>query len=103
MAKQNSSRPTRRILRPGTANRSTRPAHRRHGIASGLIDALLERLRKQHARTLFLEVAEDNDAARALYRHIGFREVGRREGYYASKNGAADAVVLGLDLDSIGQ
>jgi ribosomal-protein-alanine N-acetyltransferase len=51
------------------------------------------------AERMFLEVAEDNAAARALYARAGFAEAGRRRGYYARPDGpAADALVLALDL-----
>ena len=49
---------------------------------------------------MFLEVAEDNRAARALYAAAGFASVGRRPAYYA-RPGAADAVaalILRRDL-----
>jgi ribosomal-protein-alanine N-acetyltransferase len=42
-----------------------------------------------------LEVGEDNTPARRLYARAGFREVGRRPGYYA---GGKAALVLRRDL-----
>lgn len=51
------------------------------------------------ARRLFLEVAEDNTAARALYRRTGFESVGRRPRYYARAGAApVDALLLSLNL-----
>ena len=48
---------------------------------------------------LFLEVAEDNVAARALYERAGFGQIGRRKAYYAAPDGGrTDALVLALDL-----
>jgi ribosomal-protein-alanine N-acetyltransferase len=48
---------------------------------------------------VFLEVDEDNEPARRLYRRAGFREVGRRPGYYPQAGGnAATALVLRRDL-----
>ena len=46
-----------------------------------------------------LEVRGGNDAAMALYHKLGFREVGRRKGYYAK--GGEDAVLMDLDLRRI--
>jgi [ribosomal protein S18]-alanine N-acetyltransferase len=54
---------------------------------------------RRGAARLFLEVAEDNTAARALYAQTGFVEAGRRVGYYARTDGStADALVLARDL-----
>ncbi|MET0429646.1 MAG: ribosomal-protein-alanine acetyltransferase, partial [Microvirga sp.] len=51
------------------------------------------------ARIVFLEVEEGNAPALALYRRLGFREVGRREGYYARPDGTrAAALTMSLDL-----
>ena len=48
---------------------------------------------------MFLEVDEDNAPARRLYARAGFREVGRRPGYYQQDKGAAaTALVLRRDL-----
>lgn len=51
------------------------------------------------AQRLFLEVAEDNVAARALYRRVGFEAVGRRPRYYARPGASpVDALLLSLNL-----
>ena len=48
---------------------------------------------------VFLEVDEDNEPARRLYQRAGFREVGRRPGYYQQgRDRAATALVLRRDL-----
>ncbi len=70
---------------------------RRQGIARHLLRHALGLL--NGATRVFLEVAEDNSAAIALYRGVGFSDVGRRRGYYARPDGAAtDAIVLGISL-----
>jgi len=47
------------------------------------------------ATRVFLEVAEDNAAARALYAAAGYDESGRRPGYYAGPDSRRrDALVL---------
>jgi ribosomal-protein-alanine N-acetyltransferase len=44
---------------------------------------------------MFLEVAQDNTAARHLYQTHGFAEVARRKSYYARKSGVSvDAIVM---------
>jgi len=48
---------------------------------------------------LLLEVAEDNDAARALYAAAGFTGIARRPAYYRRPDApAAGALVLARDL-----
>ncbi len=70
-----------RALVPGEReilNIAVDPEYRRLGIAQELIRAEVLRNRGIH----ILEVRESNLAARALYRKMGFREVGLRPGYY---------------------
>jgi ribosomal-protein-alanine N-acetyltransferase len=74
------------------------PAARRQGAARALLAATLAAAASAGARNCFLEVAADNAAARALYLGFGFREVGRRPGYYRNSGGAADAVVMARAL-----
>src|SRR6185295_4962089 len=72
-------------------------ARRSKGLARRLLDLHLRRLAGLGARAVFLEVDEGNTPALRLYRRAGFRQVGRREGYYESSQGAA-ALVLRRDL-----
>ncbi len=54
------------------------------------------------ARSLFLEVADGNVAARHLYAKAGFAEAGRRAGYYVRDGGAReDALILKVALEPI--
>ena len=69
------------------------PDGRRRGLGGALVDRALAILAPD-VRSLFLEVAADNAAARALYEAKGFRPVGRRRGYYRRPDGAIDAIVL---------
>ena len=47
------------------------------------------------ARRIFLEVAEDNAAARALYAAFGYTEIARRRDYYRTQTGQRrDALVM---------
>jgi len=53
------------------------------------------------AEALFLEVADDNAPAIALYESAGFERVGRRRGYYAKgRRTPADAFVYRRALNS---
>lgn len=75
------------------------PPARRAGLGGALVRAGVARARRDGAARLFLEVAEDNTAARALYDRLGFVEDGRRRGYYVRMNGPpADALILSLNL-----
>jgi ribosomal-protein-alanine N-acetyltransferase len=75
------------------------PAERGRGLARTLLDRHLRRLAGRGARAVFLEVDEDNEPARRLYARAGFREVGRRPGYYQhGRDRAASALVLRRDL-----
>lgn len=74
-------------------------AWRRAGLARRLIGAVAREARDRGARRLFLEVAEDNASARALYGEESFQVVGRRRAYYARGNGPAiDALTMRRDL-----
>jgi [ribosomal protein S18]-alanine N-acetyltransferase len=55
------------------------PAHRRRGIAKGLLKNELDGSRG----AWFLEVRESNLAAIRLYETLGFQVAGRREEYYS--------------------
>lgn len=75
------------------------PARRGRGLARAMLDLHLRRLAGLGTYTVFLEVDEDNKAARQLYARAGFREVGRRAGYYQhAGNNATTALVLRRDL-----
>ncbi|WP_371129870.1 GNAT family N-acetyltransferase [Phenylobacterium sp.] len=75
------------------------PAARRQGLALALVEAATGAARMAGAESLFLEVADDNPAARGLYAKAGFGEVGLRRGYYdRGAKPPADAVVMRLDL-----
>lgn len=72
---------------------------RESGLGRALVETGAAEAARRGAVRLFLEVAEDNTAARALYARTGFVEAGRRAGYYARANGSAtDALVLARDL-----
>jgi ribosomal-protein-alanine N-acetyltransferase len=59
------------------------PGARRQGQGRALLEAALERAREAGAAAIHLEVRVTNAAALALYRRLGFVEVGRRRSYYA--------------------
>lgn len=72
------------------------PAHRRRGVGSRLLLALIDRALDAGSRNLTLEVRESNIDAQALYERFGFDHVGKRHGYYRDE----DALVMwALDID----
>lgn len=76
---------------------AVRPAARRRGLGAALTRAAATAAGSMGAEHLFLEVAEDNVAARNLYENIGFATVGRRPGYYAAPDGGrVDAILMSL-------
>ena len=74
-------------------------SQRRLGLGWQLMDAVLRELHRHRAEALFLEVDEGNAGAIALYRRFGFREVGRRPGYYREAGQPpSGALVMRRDL-----
>ena len=63
------------------------PASRRQGIARALLNDLFRRARDGGAVRVMLEVAADNEAARALYLSMGFARDGIRRAYYRRPDG----------------
>ena len=79
---------------------AVRPERRGAGLATGLLASALAWAQGLACEAMFLEVAEDNAPALALYRSAGFFEVGRRSAYYARPQGAAAAaLVMRRDLN----
>ena len=70
------------------------PSFRRIGIAAGLLDALVALSQSRNISELFLEVAEDNEAAQALYLTCGFQNVGKRNRYYQRDGHSLDAIIM---------
>jgi ribosomal-protein-alanine N-acetyltransferase len=78
-------------------------AARRGGVARALMAAALAAGRQAGAESVFLEVAVGNAAAIGLYRRLGFAQAGVRRGYYdRGPAGREDALVMHLDLNTVG-
>ena len=67
------------------------------GIGGRFMGHLMDVAMGRGAGRIFLEVRVGNHAARRLYRDLGFREIGRRKGYYPAGQGREDALVLAWD------
>ena len=68
------------------------------GLGRQLLDAAAEQLRQSRCSEIFLEVAEDNIAAIALYRAAGFEPIGRRPAYYRRAAGRIAAITYAKKL-----
>jgi ribosomal-protein-alanine N-acetyltransferase len=71
------------------------PKARGKGFGQALLEALMAEVAAKGGREVFLEVAEGNAAARALYARAGAVNIGRRRRYYAD---GADALTLRIAL-----
>ncbi len=67
------------------------PGARRQGVGGLLMRWILTRAEALHSRSIVLEVAVDNEAARRFYQSFGFAVTGTIPGYY---NGVTDALEL---------
>lgn len=73
------------------------PRARGRGLGAALLEEALKTAAGMGARQMFLEVAEGNRAAIALYESRGFRVAGKRARYYPGAK-PADALVMCRDL-----
>lgn len=62
------------------------PAHQRRGIGRRLVDALTERARAAHLRTVVCETQTTNVPAIDFYRSVGFRLEGVDISYYSNED-----------------
>lgn len=74
------------------------PRHRRKGYAKMLIEQMSANLMRGGAEQLFLEVRVSNQPAISLYEKMGFKAISRRKGYYPTKDGHEDAIVMQKNL-----
>ncbi|HEU4618886.1 MAG TPA: ribosomal protein S18-alanine N-acetyltransferase [Gammaproteobacteria bacterium] len=71
------------------------PGYRRRGVGVRLIEWLESSARTAGTFLVRLELRASNDGARKFYQKLGYREVGRRGGYYS---GREDAICMAHDL-----
>ena len=70
--------------------------YQRQGWGRQLLQAMLAKAILIGRRRIVLEVRTSNEAAIALYRSVGFVEIGLRRGYYPVENGGReDAILMG--------
>lgn len=68
--------------------------HRRSGVASRLVETLLDITSEKGTRFVTLEVRPSNKAARRFYEKHGFRILGQRKRYYVDE----DALIMTREL-----
>lgn len=77
-------------------------AFRRRGVGTALLTATGGVARTRGAKYLYLEVALDNRAGRALYNKSGYEVVGHRPDYYRNAGGGrVSALVLRQSLEIV--
>ncbi len=69
--------------------------YRKQGIATALVERILEELKLHACRFLYLEVRASNYAAKKLYQGFGFKIVGTRKNYYVAP--VEDAIIMMLE------
>lgn len=74
------------------------PEFRKRGFAFSLLQEMIDYAKMKQVEHIFLEVAQDNQPAQALYHKAGFQKIGTRHNYYHTKNGFVDALCLGLQI-----
>ena len=74
------------------------PAVRGKGLGRTLVEAAETEARARGAELIFLEVAQDNTAALALYKSCGYVPIGTRKNYYRRQGGRVSAVTMRKDL-----
>lgn len=67
------------------------------GKGHKLINYLIDFLKENKANKIILEVSSDNENACRFYKHLGFKEDGRRENYY-TKLKKTDAILMSFNL-----
>ena len=72
-------------------NIAVKKDYRRQGIATLLLNHILNICKEKGIKTINLEVNEENFSAISLYQNFGFEECGRRKQYYDNKY---DAILM---------
>ncbi len=77
-------------------NIAVKKDYRGRGIASKILEKLIDKAKENRIVVIGLEVRESNKNALGLYEKYGFCRVGKRPGYY--RNPVEDALLMDLNL-----
>jgi len=78
------------------SNFALHPDFRRLGVGEAVLRDVLDKIKKEGAKEIFLEVRPSNYVARSLYEKLGFQILGVRKNYYLSP--IEDALIMGKNL-----
>lgn len=65
-------------------NMAVHPAMRNRGVGAGLLSQAKKIAAERGVKKVLLEVRQQNVSAIALYRKLGFEQIGIRKGYYSA-------------------
>ena len=76
------------------------PIHKRKGLGTFLLSELIKRSEQLETNHMLLEVKKNNEPAKAFYKSMGFKTVGKRSNFY--KDGS-DALILNKETPNKSQ
>lgn len=79
-------------------NLCVHPRFQRQGIGRALMQCILQMAQEKKVGMICLEVRCKNVSAIALYKSMGFIQIGERKNYYPTVTGREDALVFAKDL-----
>jgi len=74
------------------------PDYQGQGFGRLLLESMLDKARRSHAKTTFLEVRASNSRAIHLYESMGFNEIGIRHNYYPGSDRREDGVIFAIEI-----
>lgn len=78
------------------SNFAIHPDFRRKGIGEAVMRSVIKTIQRDGGEYVFLEVRPSNQAARSLYKKLGFDVLGTRKDYYQTP--VEDALIMGRPL-----
>ena len=73
------------------------PMHQRKGLGKFVLSNLIKRSKSLQTNCIHLEVKENNEPAKAFYKSMGFKIVGRRSNFYRD---GSDALLLNKETNN---